>query len=108
MICVYPCSSVAREHDFKPLMERIEMSEPTTSSRRDFLKTSAIVAGAALTANVVAERMAHAAGSDQMKIGIIGTGGRGSGAVAQALNTSNSVSLVAAADAFEDNVRSKV
>jgi predicted dehydrogenase len=84
------------------------MSETNQSSRRDFLKTSAVVAGAALTAGVVAERMAHAAGSDQIKVGIIGTGGRGSGALGQALHTSNSVSLVAAADAFEDNVKGAV
>src|SRR4051812_44676158 len=84
------------------------MSETNQSSRRDFLKTSAVVAGAALTANVVAERMAHAAGSDQIKIGIIGTGGRGSGALGQALHTSNSVSVVAAGDAFEDNVKGAV
>jgi myo-inositol 2-dehydrogenase/D-chiro-inositol 1-dehydrogenase len=79
------------------------MTDSTTTSRRDFLKTTAVVTGAALTANIVAERMAHAAGSDEMKIALIGCGGRGSGALGQALNTSNSVSLIAVADAFEDN-----
>lgn len=81
------------------------MSETSSSTRRDFLKTSAVVAGAALTADFVATRMAHAAGSDQLKLGVIGAGGRGSGATNQALNTSNSVSLVAIGDAFEDKAQ---
>jgi predicted dehydrogenase len=51
--------------------------------------------------------MAHAAGSDQVKVGIVGTGGRGSQALAQALNTSNSVSLVAVGDVFEDVAKNK-
>ena len=81
---------------------------PAASSRRDFLKVSATVAGAALTANFVAARMAHAQGSDQLKVGLIGSGGRGSGATIQALNTSNSVQLVAVADAFPDRAESAV
>src|SRR5437870_3078779 len=45
------------------------------TTRRDFLKTTAVTAGAlALAANV------HAAGSDQIKVGIVGCGGRGKGA----------------------------
>lgn len=84
------------------------MTESQGSTRRDFLKTSAVAAGVALSANLVASRMAHAAGSDELKIGLVGAGGRGSGATAQALNTSNSVSLVAVADAFEDKAKSAV
>jgi predicted dehydrogenase len=82
------------------------MSETNQTSRRDLLKASAVVAGAALTTGAVIQRTAYAAGSDQIKVGIIGTGGRGSGALGQNLHTSNSVSLVAAGDAFEDNVQS--
>jgi len=84
------------------------MTESNGSTRRDFLKTSAVAAGVALSANLVASRMAHAAGSDELKIGLVGAGGRGSGAAAQALNTSNSVSLVAVADAFDDKAKSAV
>ncbi|QOV90141.1 Gfo/Idh/MocA family protein [Humisphaera borealis] len=84
------------------------MTDSIGSTRRDFLKTSAVAAGVALSANVVASRMAYAAGSDELKIGLVGAGGRGSGATAQALNTSNAVSLVAVADAFEDKAKSAV
>ncbi len=80
----------------------------SSSSRRDFLKTGAAVATAALSAEFVASRMAHAQGSDQLKLGLIGSGGRGSGATIQALNTSNSVSLVAVADAFPDRAEKAV
>lgn len=79
-----------------------------SASRRDFLKTTAVVAGAALSANVVAGRMAYAAGSDETKIALVGCGGRGSGALGQALHTSNSVSLIAVADAFDDNAQNSL
>jgi predicted dehydrogenase len=74
-------------------------SEPT---RRDFLKTSSglAVAGGALLA-----RNAHAAGSDEIKIALIGCGGRGTSAAIQALNTKANVKLVAMADAFMDRVQ---
>ena len=48
-----------------------------TTTRRDFLKTSATLTGAALTSALSLERSAHAAGSDVIRIGPIGCGGRG-------------------------------
>ena len=79
-----------------------------TLTRRGFLKTSsAAVAGAAL-ANLSIERGAHAASSDELKIALVGCGGRGSGAADQALSTfkQGPVKLVAMADAFEDRLKS--
>jgi predicted dehydrogenase len=50
-------------------------------------------------------RAAHAYGSDAIKVGLIGCGGRGIGAAIQALNTSGGdVKLVALGDTFEWNV----
>lgn len=74
---------------------------PTTpgTSRRDFLKTSAALAGAALAPHV------HAAGSDVLRIGLIGCGGRGTGAAAQALQADPNVKLVALGDAFADRLQ---
>jgi myo-inositol 2-dehydrogenase/D-chiro-inositol 1-dehydrogenase len=75
--------------------------------RRGFLKTSsAAVAGAALSSLII-ERTAHAASTDEIKIALIGCGGRGSGAADQALNTQSigPVKLVAMADAFEDRLQ---
>lgn len=75
------------------------------SSRRTFLKaTSALVGGAVLGANAQIARSAHIGGSDEIKIALIGCGGRGTGASGQALATKGKVTLWAAADAFADNV----
>src|SRR5882762_9416225 len=74
-------------------------------NRRDFLRTtSAAVAGASVLGGLSVERGAHAAGSDTLKIALIGCGGRGSGAADQALSTEGSVKLIAMADAFPDRL----
>ncbi len=73
----------------------------TPSSRRDFLKTSAVLTGAATLA---AAPMVHASGSDVLKIGLIGCGGRGTGAARQALLADKNVKLIAMGDAFSDRL----
>jgi myo-inositol 2-dehydrogenase / D-chiro-inositol 1-dehydrogenase len=85
-----------------------------TSTRRSFIKNSSLLAaGAAVGGNLAAglsvARAAHAYGSDTIKIGLIGCGGRGTGAADQAMNTQGGgVQLVAVADAFENNLNSAV
>ncbi len=70
----------------------------TPTTRRDFLGKTAATAGALTVA-----QSAWAAGSDQIKIGLIGTGGRGSGAANQALSTKQEgIVLHAVADAFKE------
>src|SRR5436190_23996330 len=72
-------------------------------SRRQFLKTSAVaVAGAGLV-SVLAPPV-HAAGSDTLKIALIGCGNRGTGALVQALSTNGPVKLWALADTFQDRL----
>ncbi len=73
------------------------MTSPTT--RRDFLRTSAVVAG-----SLAAVPNVHAGGDDVLKVGLVGCGGRGTGAAAQALAADPNVKLVAMADAFEDRL----
>jgi predicted dehydrogenase len=69
------------------------------TSRRDFLKASSTAAlAAALPAN------AHAGGNDLLKVALVGCGGRGTGAAAQALHADKNVKLVALADAFADRL----
>lgn len=75
-------------------------------SRRDFLKTtsSMVAAGTAVASTLSIARSAHAFGSDAIKIGLVGCGGRGTGAAGNALNTnsdSNRVLLTGVADPFE-------
>ena len=83
------------------------MSE-TKRSRREFLKGTA-AAGAALAGGLSIARGAHAAGSGEIKIALVGCGGRGTGAAANCLNVEKiireKIRLVAVADAFEDRAR---
>jgi myo-inositol 2-dehydrogenase / D-chiro-inositol 1-dehydrogenase len=72
-----------------------------STSRRDFLKTSGVVAGTAAT-GLSLSRSAHAAGSDLMKVALVGCGGRGNGAIANRLNVGDNCEIVAVADAFQD------
>ena len=82
---------------------------PVTFSRRGFLRTtSGAVAGGALLGALAPERFAHAAsGTDEIKIALIGCGGRGSGAANQALSTYplGPIKLVAVADVHEDRLK---
>ncbi|MBM4092333.1 MAG: twin-arginine translocation signal domain-containing protein [Planctomycetes bacterium] len=73
-------------------------------SRREFLKVSAAGLSVAACALPVA-RSAHAAGSDTLKIGLIGCGGRGAGAAANAMNADANSKLVAVTDIFEDKLQ---
>ncbi|MDP6553411.1 MAG: Gfo/Idh/MocA family oxidoreductase [Pirellulaceae bacterium] len=75
------------------------------ASRRDFLqKSSAAVVGGSLAATLGAARTVHAAGSDILKVGLIGCGGRGSGAAVNAMRAEENLQLVALADAFADRL----
>jgi predicted dehydrogenase len=82
-------------------------SDPTPTgrtTRREFLKTSgAAVAGAALAGAVA--RPGYAAESNTIKIALVGCGGRGSGAAAQALSTRGPTKLWAMADVFENRLQ---
>jgi predicted dehydrogenase len=77
---------------------------PTT--RRRFLKTGSMAAmmGAVAPYVNIAPK-AFAANSETIKIGLIGCGGRGSGAAGQALAADNNVMLTAMGDVFEDRLR---
>jgi predicted dehydrogenase len=70
---------------------------------RDSAKSLAPVAAAAAVATGLSiARSAHAAGSDLVRIALVGCGGRGTGAAVNALSTKANVKLVAMADAFQD------
>ncbi len=74
--------------------------QPASSSRRAFLKhTGTTLAGATL-ATTFAPRV-HAAEDNTIKIALVGCGGRGTGAAANALSTEGPSKLVALADVFD-------
>jgi predicted dehydrogenase len=72
-------------------------------SRRRFLERAGAV-GMLGCGAVSLVRGAHAGGSGAIKVGLIGCGGRGSGAAANAMNAGKDVHLVAVADVFPERV----
>ncbi|MGA9652015.1 Gfo/Idh/MocA family protein [Pedobacter sp.] len=75
----------------------------TQQQRREFLKTSALLAGGTMLSTIPLVG-AYASGSDTIKIALIGCGDRGTGAAFQALSTKYNIKLVAMADAFQDRI----
>jgi predicted dehydrogenase len=73
------------------------------TTRREFLKATA-VAGTAAAANLSVLANVHAGGSDAIRIGLIGCGGRGTGAADNALHAAKNVKLVAMGDVFPDHL----
>src|SRR5512137_2026720 len=84
-------------------------TEPV-ATRRDFLKTSgALAVAGALAGPFILRDAARAAENDQpLKIGLIGCGGRGSGAALQALNADKNATLTALGDAFEEPLQNSL
>jgi predicted dehydrogenase len=85
----------------------LQMNSPQSNlenalTRRHFLKTTS-AAGLTLIGGLGLERSAFAAGNDEIKIALVGCGGRGSGAAQQALNA-NGVKLVAMAEVRESQI----
>src|SRR5260221_11718438 len=84
-----------------------ETTFDSSINRRTFLKTSTALASATSLGTLDISRSAHAAGSDTLKIGMIGCGGRNSGAAVQALTADPGARLVAMCDIFRDRVEGK-
>lgn len=77
----------------------------TNNTRRDILKTAGAVAAAATVTGFNLPQ-AFAAQDDTIQIAIVGCGGRGSGAMKNALNSPNGpVKIVAMADVFENRLQ---
>ncbi|HPS00825.1 MAG TPA: Gfo/Idh/MocA family oxidoreductase [Candidatus Sumerlaeota bacterium] len=70
-------------------------------TRRDFVKISAVASVASLLRGAAS---GFAAGSDTLKVGIIGTGKRGRGALMDCLNSAPGLEVVAAGDLFKDQL----
>ena len=73
-------------------------------SRRNFVKNSTLVTTGILSAGLPVGAMANVYGNKKLKLALVGCGGRGRGAVVQALQADENVELIAMADAFQDNV----
>jgi len=75
-------------------------------SRRDFIKTASVAAAGTLLTHspAMATGSAWTTNSDTLKVGLIGCGGRGTGAAEEALNATPNVVLSAMADSFSDQL----
>ncbi|MCH2183209.1 MAG: Gfo/Idh/MocA family oxidoreductase [Mariniblastus sp.] len=89
--------------------------QKSQTTRRQFIgngtkiAAAGVAAGSLLKPKLSLARSAHAFGSDTIKIGLVGCGGRGTGAAIQAMNTtSGNVELVAMADAFGNRLESSL
>lgn len=76
-------------------------------SRRQFIKTAGIAAvGSTIVPNLAwASKIPWTSNSNTLKVGLIGCGDRGTGAVGEALNADPNVILTAMADVFEDQLQ---
>jgi len=83
-----------------------ELETKSRASRRDFLKKTA-AAGAAAASAISPARSAHAAGNAQIRVGMLGCGGRCSGAADGALSLGKDVKLAGMADVFESRMAAR-
>jgi predicted dehydrogenase len=77
-------------------------------SRRDVLKVSAGLAASSLLSPIALGRSAHVTGQDVIRVGVIGCGGRGTGAAVNALEAHASTRIVALADLMPDRIESSL
>src|ERR1017187_9664003 len=82
----------------------MKSSIQTTTTRREFIETAGKLAAVSALANVAIPPV-HAAGTDLIQIALIGCGGRGGGAAANALSVKRGpIKLVAMADLFAERL----
>ncbi|MDY0170764.1 MAG: Gfo/Idh/MocA family oxidoreductase, partial [Thermoguttaceae bacterium] len=77
------------------------MFQTDAFARRRFLKATS---AGALAAALPLARSVHAAGSEVLRVGLVGCGGRGTGAAVNALNADPGARLVALADVFPERM----
>ncbi len=82
------------------------MNPTPNPNRRDFLKRSgATVAAVSIASPFILTSKSAAADLPKIKVGLVGSGGRGSGAASQALHADKGVILTAIGDAFPDQLQ---
>src|SRR6266852_2763131 len=83
-------------------------SSENVSTRREFIKTSALVGGVLAAPAILPGNLFAKENSDTLRIGLVGCGGRGSGAADQALNADSNIVLTAMGDAFESPLQTSL
>tara|TARA_R110002020_G_scaffold18886_3_gene65268 strand:- start:2655 stop:4046 length:1392 start_codon:yes stop_codon:yes gene_type:complete len=91
-------------------MKKTEPIKPEIikNSRRTFCKTTALFTAGMMIPAMEMNAMYNVFNDKKLKLAVVGCGGRGTGAVNQALKADENVQLVAMADAFEDRLLSSL
>lgn len=103
--------ATARPNTLRPGESTMSKKEETSTqpTRRDFIRQTTAAAAAAGAASVAMPHIARAQDNGPLlKVGLIGCGGRGTGAVRQALMADPNTELVAMGDAFADRLDSSL
>src|SRR5262245_13784069 len=84
-------------------------SSLNSTSRREFIKTSTATAAGLIAAPAILGTKASAASpGDELRVGLIGCGGRGSEAAMNALRGDKNAVLTAVADIYEESIEGKL
>ncbi len=83
-------------------------NESNHVSRRTFLKSSTAAGVTAAGFQIIKPELVRGAGKEKLKAGIVGCGGRGTGAVHDLLSGNPNVELTAMADLFEDQLETSL
>jgi predicted dehydrogenase len=78
------------------------MTPESTTSRRDFLTTSAVAGGLAFAPSLFAGE------NSTLKVGLVGCGGRGTGAAKNTLKADSNVELVAMGDMYDSQIKNSL
>lgn len=98
-----PSKPITRRH----FLRNSTVAASATMAGVGNLASTALPAASAAVTRLLVENAAHAAGSDQLRVGMIGCGGRNSGAAVQALTADPGARLVAMCDIFLDRIQAK-
>ncbi len=77
-------------------------------SRRSFVKKTAAITSGAIASTMSIKSFANVNENKKLKLSVVGCGGRGSGAVVQALTADDNVELISMADTFRDRIDSSL
>ena len=90
------------------MKERYPNNTAKRVTRRDFVKGTAAVVGSVMASQFPLGASAYYGVDDAIRVGLIGCGGRGTGAAMQAMRASQNVRLVAMADPFMDRIEESI
>ncbi|QDV07170.1 Inositol 2-dehydrogenase [Planctomycetes bacterium Poly30] len=91
----------------QPQDSPLHHAQPGGLPRRTLLRGAGVAAAASMMPSTFG-RQGGAAGDAELRIALIGCGGRGTGAASQALRAAGNARLVTMADAFEDRMESSI